>query len=265
MNNPKLSRFVTLVLMVVAGCAAPPYTSTPSPAPIDTSALIPSATADPGTSFVPLIKIKIGFIDAARVIPASLDPSTQAAEVISQYQQILSSESEIWYGGTVTGKHTFSLNISTLSQDPAETVQLQFPIYVIISRTEEPVDGVNIIHPMGGGGGGDLLTFPGFELQDGEMDLFPDTGMPFDLQVNNSPSVTLDFTATCKETGVYKIEFSSIPYTVTNNEGTNSASSYYIISLVCPQSLAQWPWFGDTQLGQSVRWLFDNGEYIQQP
>ena len=260
-----------LVLIFVVACASPAQIVVSSPTPIDTGAL-PSPVittdvppADPGTSFVPLIKIKVGFIDPIRVIPADFDPSAQAAEIISQYQQILSSESEIWYGGTVTGSHTFSLSMSTLSQDPAERVKLQFPIHLIISRTEEPAEGVNIIHPVGGGGGGEALAFPGFDLKIGEMDLIPDNDMSFDLQANNSPSITLDFTVTCKETGVYKMEFSSIPYTVTNSEGTNSASSYYIISLVCPHSLTQWPWYGDTQLNQSIPWIFENGQYIQQP
>ena len=269
MNTIKYSIPLILIFMLVAGCAAP--TEASSPAPINTSTPLSSATAtfsataDAGTSFVPIIKIKLGFNDSIRVIPSNLDPNTQAAEIISQYQQVLSNQSEIWYGGTISGTHSFSFEVSTLSQDPGETVALQFPIHLILSRTNEPVDGVNIISPMGGGGGGEALVFQDFGLQAGEMDLVPDNSTPFALQVDNTPSVYFDFAASCQQAGVYKLEF-SIPYTITDNAGTQlDASSFYIVSLVCAQTATHWLWDGENQMMQAGRWIFQNGQYVQQP
>ncbi|KAA0255422.1 MAG: hypothetical protein EDM79_20605 [Chloroflexi bacterium] len=212
--------------------------------------------------------LQIGFSAPQRLIPASLDPTTQAPEVISQFGQILSNQSERWYAGTIEGLHRVSLEINSLSTDPTETVRLQFPIHMIVTKTQEPVDALNIISQMGGGGGGgESRAFADFELQDGEWDLYPDNPAPLDLRADALPFAPYDFTAPCKQPGIYKLEF-SIPYTLFKADGSQTfASSYYIISLACPQSAALWLWNGNPngQIEKAGNFIFENGKYIPQP
>jgi hypothetical protein len=212
--------------------------------------------------------LKIGFVVPDRLIPTSLDPLTQSSDIAGRYHQIMTDQSEIWYGGTFQGAHSFSLEISTLSTNPAETVRLRFPIHLIVSKTQEPAEKLNIISQMGGGGDGTASrTFSDIELRDGEWDIVPEELNSYDLRVGEFSSMPYIFNTVCQQAGIYKLEF-SIPYTLLDGVGTETpASTYYIVSLACPQSATLWFWNGEPkgQLEKFGSFIFQDGQYIPQP
>lgn len=221
------------------------------------------------TAYKPVVMLELGLSTPVRLIPENLDPTSQVSGIISQYQHVTKENSEIWYGGTLAGDHDFGLIVGTLSEDPSETVRLQFPIHLKITKTAEPVDEMNIISSASEvGGGKDSLVFSDLELQEGEWDLLPEDPAPLELRADKTPSVSYNFQAVCNSPGVYRFDFTILPYTFVEADGTEiQASSYFIISLACPRSFTSWTWNGesDAALEKSGSFIFQDGRYVPQP
>ena len=249
---------LTALAAILAACSA-------ASSPTDTSEeFIPMPAV-----FEPVVMLKLGLSTPIRLIPEKLGPNSQSSEIISQYQQITTENSEIWYGGTLEGDHFFSLMVGTLSNDPAETIKLQFPIHVKITKTAEPVDEMNIVSTASSiGDRKDSFVFPDLELQEGEWDLLPENPTSLELRAEKTPSVSYNFHTICSSPGVYRLDFTILPYTFVGADGMETqASSYFIISLACPRSFTSWTWNGepDSALEDSGSFIFRDGRYVPQP
>lgn len=253
-----LSLLISLAVILTACSAASSPTNTPG------AEVIPAPT-----QFKPVVMLRLGLSTPVRLIPADLDPISQASAVIDGYRRVTSQNSEIWYGGTIQGEHDFSLEVATLSNNPSEAVRLGFPIHIKITKTSEPDEELNIISSASGAGAAEKsLGFPDIELQETELDLQPQNPTPLELRADQTPSVMYNFHATCASPGVYRLDFTLLPYTFTGADNLETqASHYFIVSLACPRSFTSWVWNGeaDDTLEKAGSFTFQDGHYIPQP
>lgn len=267
MFSRKLISPILVLLLLATGCSSPatvvskPTDTLPPPTPTAISSetlMVPIPPQDtPVQASAGLIKIR--FEQPIRVIPDALNPESQPAEIIAQYRDITSTMSEAWAGGTTSKAGAFSLLIDPASND--KTISLIFPVHVKITKKDVSIENLNLIVPMGGGGGagGDFRIFSELMLQDGEYDLPPTDPNPALL----SPLFPYTFNVTCSQPGAFDLTF-AIPYSLGDASVTEELTDMYTVSIICPLSLTLW---GEQngQLQKIVRLMFQNGEYIQQP
>jgi hypothetical protein len=229
-----------------------------TPLPIETEPVSESVGGDPD-----LIAVK--FIDAARVIPAGLDPSSQSQEVVSQYLQTTGDGSNLWAGGLIGDSNIFFLEIVGVNQDLPNIISVTFPLRLKIVEKIESIEDVSMLSPMGGGGGGgELKIFPSLSLQAGEFEMMPDDPSPVNL-MKDVQQLTYFFDMSCAHSGVFDLQF-TIPYSVTGNMVTQERTLDYTIQLVCPESATLWH-LSDPNTGQIENggtWIFQDGRYVPQ-
>jgi len=265
MLTKKSILFLLILLLLTSGCATP-APGTPVPTGMNTPIAPASPTASAEAQVVPTQDaqpdlIKVGLLDSFRVIPANLDPVSQAQEITSQYRSVTTGSSETWAGGTVMAGHRFSLVIDSLSQSAQESITLKVPIHLTITAANTSADGLNILAPMGGGGGGGI-TFPVMPLKPGEFDLMPDNPGPVILTAD-MPGNSYDLDMSCQQAGVFDLKF-NIPYAVSAAAGTQERAMIYSISLACPQN--ETVWMLDSVTGQITnrgQWALQNGQYTK--
>lgn len=237
--------------------------NTPTPvAPTETQ-IIPTPTAlEPDL-------IEAGFSPWDRLIPADLDPTTQSKEIAAEYESVNQDGSNSW-AGAIVGDYGdyggFTLDIKPLTQK--RMITLKYPVHVSIKLADASVDDLNLVNPLGGGGGGSYKQFPLLPLQTGEYDLLPDDPSPVDLVLPDMPDLSYYFTASCRQAGRFDLTF-TIPYSVTEPSGIRQRVKIYMVSLVCPQSAVLWALTHDgndiAYLEKMSQWVFEDGHYIQKP
>ncbi|MEW5871529.1 MAG: hypothetical protein AB1894_19805 [Chloroflexota bacterium] len=204
----------------------------------------------------------------ARLIPAEIDPSTQFEQAVVEYRQAVQDDAMRlkWIGGMTAGVPGFTIWLSTLSQDAGERIALAYPIQVNIRFTDDPalnrVKDVNLLMPVGGGGGGVVNAFPTLTLRPGQVAISPTDVSSVDLQVGGQSDIGYDFAITCAEPGVYDLLF-EIPYLVIGKEGSTQRRLIYQVLCACPETATQWVFDSGTGAWlASSRWVLRSGQFL---
>jgi hypothetical protein len=250
---------------IIAEAPTTPPTPTEEPLPAPTQA-VPTETVQPAAPAQaeppPNNTIEALLMAPVRVIPTDLDPHQQPQDVFRQYQQTVQAGSTAWAVGTIQPSQYFGIYIRLAQQDPQAEATLIFPIHLSITTEDLPIEGLNILSPDGGGGGGASKFFSIPVLAAGEYDLMPDDPASFTLKGSELVSFTYDFFIPCQSAGWYTLDF-TIPYQVPGDSAQDGTLAYSV-SLVCPQSAAQWL-ITDPSTGQIENygsWEMENGKYL---
>ena len=256
---------LVLLFLFVAGCGSP---AAATPPPADANVSVPPTQISVPTE-APVVPtqaqssaglIKINFENVIRLIPAALNPEAQSGDIVSQYQAVISNSSNEWAGGAIARENVVSLRIAALSQD--KTITLKYPIHASVIQKDVSVENLNMLVPMGGGGGGEeVKEFSSAPLQTGEFDLMPMDLNPAALSFSNVPSMPYLVKMTCQQAGAFDLTF-TIPYNVSDMPGDFAET--YTVSFICPQSVTVWG-YGGPQLQKLNQLIFQNGEYVGQP
>jgi len=258
------------MLLLVTACNAETTpepqmpTSTISVEPISTPLPTETNSVTESVSISELDLIAVKFIDPERVVPADLDPVTQAQAVVSQYLQTTGDGSNLWAGGSIMDSNHFFLEVEALSHDSPNLISVTFPLHLSITEEADSLTDLNILSPMGGGGGGIAKNFPSLPLQAGEFELIPDDPTSVIL-MKAVEQLSYNFTMSCLQSGVFDLQF-EIPYSVTGNMTEAEHTFEYGIQVVCPESATLWL-LSDPDSGQienGGRWFFQDGRYVLQ-
>jgi hypothetical protein len=215
-----------------------PGTDTPA---VSAPAAAPSVSSTPAErpAIIPPPLLQVDYDQAVRIIPASFNPLTQFASIVAAYRGLAELPQPVgWFGGTLTGGHSFQIGLS-LPTDAPGRVELRFPVRVSISLTEAAADRLNVISPSSSGGGGGFNSFPGFVLQVGHLELMPELILVDRLEPGALTEVGYDFVAACVDAGVYHLDF-ALPYEVHSGDLVQSWMAPFGVDLACPQQADAW-------------------------
>ncbi len=279
---PKSITLLSLITIVLCSCttglksaAAPsaPEEDNAVPTPMPTTGSVetqvPATQPTPKPTASEPDMLSATMISDLRVIPSDLDPTSQAAQVILEYQQALSDDGQHlrWFlSPTANGGLPFKLNLKSLVPSPDDTITLMYPLQVSISLTDITTSRINTIEPGSGGGGGPSSTFPKLFVHAGTYDWQPDMIFLSDLSAASGMSVSYDLIFLCTEPGVFDILIKQ-PYVYTSNGLSNNQVFTYELLFACPNSFTAWSiGLATQQLERGPSWIFTNDQhYIQIP
>jgi hypothetical protein len=278
-----------ILIIVLTACAS----ISPAPGPTRTAYFTPTlgitpTSAAPTATPTPEIRggLEIELIGFVRVIPDKFDPSTQPAEIVTEFDAegggIHGPKPLEWYAApgyyqlqpdesNPAGNWLWRANIIEVKLDlgwwvvnEQVIVAPKYPLSLTVSTVEASLEDVNLI-TVGAGLGESLANhFPDLALQSGQFMLAPDeirfSELSFGLQTNT----VFDFHFVCSQPGLYHAQM-EIPYSVSANGATDDFTLTYTFNLACPQNYTLWFVTRNSDyLSKVGSWIFQNGEYILQ-
>ncbi len=252
--------------LLCACTAAPQSAATQTPEGLTTQSRAAAETQTVNIPSLQGLKLSASVISDMRVIPSNLDPNTQLAEIITQYETATTKDDQHlhWFIGAPGGSSIFWLSMDSLTSTPNELITLQYPLEVIVSPTEISPLNMNFIAPIYGGGGGITNSFPVLLLQAGAQYLDPDVIGSAELKSDLITGVLYEFTFQCVQPGVYNVHINQTYVLNVNGVLSNQLLPYDIL-YACPLSSTTWM-FDPTnqQVVATQGWAYIDGRYVQQ-
>ena len=266
--------FITGILLL-SGCASKTAAEAPMPSVAVSEEVLPTLapTSIPLPSETPMVAqvetdlfdpVTVKFVSGERVVPADMDLVSLPQEVVAQYTQVIADGSNSWAGASIKDANHFLLQIDATDPNAADLLKVFFPIHLSIKNFNAPLNDVNLLMPMSGGGGV-MKSFAPLALQAGEYDFLPDDPSPLILKKDVEEIFYL-FHMPCVQSGAFDLNF-TIPYTLMGNQVERDYTYEYTVQLICPQSVNLWilPHEMEGEIENGGRWVFQGDRYVQQP